>query len=156
MTAAGEDDLWDLVVSGRQGVLATLKRDGAPQMSNVLYVTDPDGRVVRISTTGDRAKARNLTRDPRAALHVLGDDFWNYAVAEGTVTLSGIATTPGDDATRELLAVHSRFYGDQDPDAFGEEMIAARRLVVRLHVDRLYGIIAPGGRRPAPAPGTEG
>jgi hypothetical protein len=29
-------------------------------------------------------------------------------------------------------------------------MIAQRRLVVRLHVDHVYGLIAAGGRRPRP------
>jgi hypothetical protein len=33
---ASEDDLWRLVVGGRQGVLATVARDGRPQLSNVL------------------------------------------------------------------------------------------------------------------------
>lgn len=36
----------------------------------------------------DGVKARNLALDPRAALQVTGRDFWQYAVAEGTTTLS--------------------------------------------------------------------
>jgi PPOX class probable F420-dependent enzyme len=85
--------LWDLVFNQREAILATLKRDGRPQLSNVLYVVDPDSRTVRISTTSERAKARNLGRDPRAALHVSGDNFWSYAVAEGQATLSPVART---------------------------------------------------------------
>ena len=49
---------------------------------------------MRISTTADRLKARNLARDPRAALHVSGQDFWNYAVAVGDVTLPAVAWSP--------------------------------------------------------------
>ena len=78
---ATEDDLWQLVEGERQGVLATVAGNGRPQLSNVLYV--PGVRVVRMSTTADRVKARNLARDPRAALHVAGRDFWHYAVARG-------------------------------------------------------------------------
>jgi hypothetical protein len=45
----------------RQGVLATVARDGRPQLSNVLYAPDADSRIVRTSTTDDRVKARNLS-----------------------------------------------------------------------------------------------
>jgi PPOX class probable F420-dependent enzyme len=79
-------------------VLATIKRDGRPQLSNVLYTPDDDTCIVRISTTADRVKARNLARDPRGTLHVVGEDFWHYAVAEGTVTLSATSTAPADEA----------------------------------------------------------
>jgi PPOX class probable F420-dependent enzyme len=109
---ATEKDLWQLVVSQREGVLATVARDGRPQLSNVLYIPDADTRMVRMSTTADRVKAQNLARDPRAALHVSGQDFWHYAVAEGDVTLSGVASVPGDDACRQLLEVHAAFYGE--------------------------------------------
>ena len=47
--------------------------------------------MVRISTTAYRLKARNLARDPRAALHASGQDFWHYAVAMGDVTLGLVA-----------------------------------------------------------------
>jgi PPOX class probable F420-dependent enzyme len=155
-SVATEADLWQLVVSERQGVLATVARDGRPQLSNVLYEPDADGRIVRISTTADRLKARNLARDPRAALHVSGPDFWHYAVAEGGVTLSAVASDPGDDACRELLAVHTAFYGEQDADAAYADLIAARRLVVRLHVSHLYGVMTTAGARPASRAGSAG
>lgn len=144
MSAAGELDerLLALVAAPRsgQGVLATLAADGRPQLSNVLYVWDAAERTARISTTADRVKARNVRRDPRAALHVSGDHFWQFAVAEGTVTVSEVAAEPGDAAVRELLALHTVHYGQLDEDAFAAQMITARRLVVRLHVSRIYGL----------------
>jgi PPOX class probable F420-dependent enzyme len=126
--------------TARQAVLATLAADGRPQLSNVLYGWDAAERTARISTTADRVKARNVRRDPRAALHVSGDHFWQYAVAEGAVTVSEVAAAPGDPAVRELLALHTVFYGTLDEDKFAAQMITARRLVVRLHVSRIYGI----------------
>jgi PPOX class probable F420-dependent enzyme len=144
VSAAGEldDRLLGLVAGSkaRQAVLATLAADGRPQLSNVLYVWDAAERTARISTTADRVKARNVRRDPRAALHVSGDHFWQYAVAEGAVTVSEVAAAPGDPAVRELLALHTVFYGPLDEDKFTAQMITARRLVVRLHVSRIYGI----------------
>jgi PPOX class probable F420-dependent enzyme len=145
-----ETELWDLIASRREGVLAAIKRGGLPQLSNVLYLPEPGGRTVRISTTADRLKARVLARDPRAVLHVTGDNFWAYAVAEGHATLTPAAADPGDDACAELLDVHSAFYGPQDEDAFFAEMITRRRLVIRLDLERVYGVISSGGPRPLP------
>jgi PPOX class probable F420-dependent enzyme len=140
--------LWQLVFDGQQGVLATIAHDGLPQLTNILYVGDRETRTVRISTTADRVKYRNLTRDPRAVLHVAGDNFWAFAVASGPVSLSAVAAEPGDEACRELLSLHSSFYDDLHPDAFYAEMIANRRVVMRLGVERVTGIIATTGRRP--------
>ena len=53
----------------RNGVLITLKADGRPQSSNIVYTVADDGRI-RISITATRAKYRNLLRDPRVSLHV--------------------------------------------------------------------------------------
>jgi PPOX class probable F420-dependent enzyme len=147
---AAESELWDLIASGREGVLGTVKRGGLPQLTNVLYLPEASGRAVRISTTADRVKARVLARDPRAVLHVTGDSFWAYAVAEGQATHTPAATEPGDAACLDLLEVHSAFYGPQDEDAFFAEMITRRRLVIRLGLKHVYGVIGSGGRRPLP------
>jgi PPOX class probable F420-dependent enzyme len=143
-----DSKLLGLIAASRRGVLATIAPDGRPQLSNVLYAWDAAGRTARISTTADRVKARNLRRDPRAALHVSGDHFWQFAVGEGAVTLSEVAAEPGDEANRELLALATAHYGTVDEEAFSRQMIAARRLVVRLHVRHVYGIALdkpPGG-----------
>jgi PPOX class probable F420-dependent enzyme len=140
--------LLGLIAASDRGVLATISPDGRPQLSNVLYVWDAAERTARISTTADRVKARNLGRDPRAALHVSGDHFWQFAVGEGTVTLSAVAAEPGDEAARELLALTTAFHGTVDEDDFYARMIAARRLVVRLHIQHVYGVALdkpPGG-----------
>lgn len=146
-----EDALWNLIATSQQAVLGTLRRDGRPQLSNVLYVVDAASRTIRISTQATRAKARNLRRDPRAVLHVTGDSFWSYAVAEGEASLSEVAASPDDQAVDELHSVHSAFYGEiPDRDTFAAEMITAGRLVIRLPVSRVYGLISTGGRRPVP------
>ncbi len=128
-----------LVADSTRGVLVTLKRDGRPQLSNIGYRLE-DG-VVRISVTADRAKTKNLERDPRASLHVTTADFWRWAVAEGTAELSPVTTEPGDDAGRELLTLHDAIQQQPhpDPDEFFAAMVRDRRLVVRLRVERLYG-----------------
>lgn len=69
-------------------MLATIKRDGRPQLSNVQYYFDARGLVLQVSITEPRAKTRNLRRDPRASLLVDADDGWSYAVAEGIAELT--------------------------------------------------------------------
>ena len=122
------------------GVLATLKRDGRPQLSNINYHFDEDRRLVRISITASRAKARNLARDPRASLHVSAPDGWSWAVAEGTAELSPVAADPHDATVEELIEVYRDIRGEHpDWDDYRRAMVADGRVVVRLHVEYLYG-----------------
>jgi PPOX class probable F420-dependent enzyme len=131
-------ELRRLVAASRSGVLATVDPDGAPEMSNIYYLADADARILRFSTTTIRRKGRNLQRHRRAAVHVAGHNFLNFAVAEGSVSLA-IADRPEDDAVAELLEVHAALGAPIDSDRFGEEMVADHRMLVRLHVERVYG-----------------
>ena len=83
-----DDKLLALIGGNSLGVLATIKRDGRPQLSNVSYHFDPRSLTIQVSITEPRAKTRNLRRDPRASIHVSSDDGWSYAVAEGDATLT--------------------------------------------------------------------
>lgn len=58
-----DTDLRDLLITRRVGVLATLKRDGRPQLSNVNFHYDKAASEIQISVTDGRAKTRNLRRD---------------------------------------------------------------------------------------------
>jgi PPOX class probable F420-dependent enzyme len=145
---ADEQELLDIIAGSHQGVLAAVTQSGYPHLTNVLYVWDGHERTARVSTTADRVKGRILQRDPHAALHVSGPHFWSYAVAECDAETSEVATTPGDEASRELLEVHSAFSGEQDEEAAFRRLIDERRLVVCLRVRRVYGVALanpPGG-----------
>ena len=143
-TALTEDEVSQLLREQQFGVLASVKRSGHPHLSTVLYRWSPEERLIRISTTADRLKARQLRRDPHAALHVAGPNVWSFAVAEGDAEVSGVTTRPGDAIGRELLAMTPGF---EDPTAFLEQAVSDRRVVVRIRVSRLYGTILgiPGG-----------
>jgi PPOX class probable F420-dependent enzyme len=124
----------------RQGVLVTQKRDGRPQLSNIIYAVD-DGGVVRISITADRAKYKNLARDPRASLHVTREDFYAYVVLEGEVELSEVAAAPADAAVEELVALYRAMIGEHaDWDDYRRAMVTDRRAVARLTPQRAYGM----------------
>jgi len=125
----------------RRGVLVTQKRDGRPQLSNVMYEAGDDG-TVRVSVTADRAKVKNLARDPRASLHVTTDDFWAYVVLEGDVELSSVATSPDDATVDELVELYRSVAGEHDDwDAYRSAMVNDRRLVARLRPARAYGML---------------
>ena len=122
-------------------VLTTTKRDGKPQLSNVLHAVGDDG-VIRISTTADRAKYANLRRNPWAALHVDGADFWSYAVLEGDVELSDVATAPDDATVEELVGLYRSLQGEhEDWDDYRAAMVAERRVVVRIRPTHAYGAL---------------
>ena len=123
-----------------RGVLTTQKRDGRPQLSNVMYGVGDDG-LIRISITADRAKAKNLARDPRASLHVTADDFWSYVVVEADAELSPVAAAVDDDTVEELVDLYRAGAGEHpDWDEFREAMVGDRRLVVRLRPVHAYGM----------------
>lgn len=125
----------------RESVLTTIRRDGRPQLSNVLHTVGDDG-VIRISTTADRAKFKNLQREPWAALHVNGKNFFSYAVIEGDVTLSDVTSDPSDDAAEELVELYRSLAGEHDDwDDYRAAMIAERRAVVRINPTRAYGLL---------------
>jgi PPOX class probable F420-dependent enzyme len=131
--------LSDLLGRQQFGTLATVKRSGHPHLTTMLYNWDSEARIVRFSTTADRIKVVHLRRDPRAALHVQGGDMWSFAVAEGEAEVSQITTVPGDAVGRELLGMIPQAAKPEDEDAFLEQLVAERRVIIRLKVGRLYG-----------------
>ena len=131
----------DAVRATQRSVLVTLRRDGRPQLSNVVHLLGDDD-VVRISTTADRAKTHNLRRTPWASLKVDGESFWSYAVVEGDVELSEVAAAPDDAAVDELVALYRGISGEHpDWDDYRRSMVADRRLVVRLRPTYAYGAL---------------
>ena len=141
------DDQLLAVISGNSlGVLATIKRDGRPQLSNVSYHFDPRTTVVEVSITEPRAKTRNLRRDPRASILVSADDGWSYAVAEGTAELSPPAAEPHDDTVEALIALYRNIAGEHpDWDDYRRAMVTDRRVLMRLPISHVYGM-PPGVR----------
>jgi len=138
-------DTFDRLLDGRghaRGVFAALKSDGRPQLSTIDFCYDATTRVARISTIDGSAKILNLRRDPRASLYVGSPDLASYAVAEGEVELSPVSAARDDATVEELVDVYRRIQGEHpDWDDYRRAMVEDRRLVVRLHVTRVYGLI---------------
>jgi PPOX class probable F420-dependent enzyme len=132
-------EIVDLIAANRFGILATVKADGHPHLSNMMYKWDAATRTLLFSTTATRIKVRHLKANPRAALHVPGPDFFTYVVAEGDAEVSAVSTEPGDATGRELLPLYPDV-NDDNREAFFEQMVIDQRLLIRLRVSRCYGM----------------
>ena len=132
--------LLDLFAAVRNGVLITIKRDGRPQSSVVSHRFDADARTLHVSLTEDRAKTRNLRRDPRASYHVSRPDMRGYVVGEAVAQLSPVAADPHDDTVESLVAYYRAVAGEH-PDwaEYRAAMVADRRLVLTLRFEHVYG-----------------
>lgn len=141
-----DDKLLALIAGNSLGVLATLKRDGRPQLSNVSYHFDARALTISVSITEPRAKTRNLRRDPRAAIHVSSDDGWAYAVAEGDAVLTPPAAAPDDDTVEALVALYRSLAGEHPDWAdYRRAMVDDRRVLMTLPISHVYGM--PPGLR---------
>ena len=141
-----DDKLLAVLCGNSLGVLATIKRDGRPQLSNVSYWFDKQNLAVQASITEERAKTRNLRRDPRASIHVTSDDGWAYAVAEGEATLTPPAAAPDDETVEALIGLYRNIAGEHpDWDDYRRAMVDERRVLLTIPVAHVYGM--PPGKR---------
>lgn len=122
----------------RNGVLITLRRDGRAQSSDISYCVD-DGRFT-VSVTDDRAKTRNMRRDPRVVLHITDPATWSYLSFDATVELSPV-TTSTEDPTSDALVAYYRAVAGEHPDwtDYRQAMIDQRRLVVTINPHAVVG-----------------
>jgi PPOX class probable F420-dependent enzyme len=140
MTAATGFDPHELLAASRLGVLATIRSDGRPQLSPVTPYYDRQAGVVYVSMTEGRAKTANLRRDPRAALEVTSPDGFSWATADGTTTLTGPSTDPHGPEVRALVDHYRAAAGEHpDWDEFRSAMVADRRVLMAMTVEKVYG-----------------
>jgi PPOX class probable F420-dependent enzyme len=129
-----------LLAESRLGVLATIKKNGLPQLSPVTPYYDQTAGVIYVSMTEGRAKTANLRRDPRAALEITSSDGWAWATAEGSVTLTGPGTDLNGPEVEALVQYYRSAAGEHpDWDEYRSVMISDRRVLMALTVDRVYG-----------------
>jgi PPOX class probable F420-dependent enzyme len=135
MTTATGFDPHALLATSRIGVLATLRADGRPQLSPVTPYYDRDKGIIYVSI-----KTKNLRRDPRAALEVTSADGWEWATADGTAELIGPGTDPDGPEVEALVDYYRAAAGEHpDWDEYRAVMVADRRVLLALQVERVYG-----------------
>lgn len=116
----------------KHGVLITIRRDGRPQSSDIVYGID--GSTILVSVTDDRAKTVNMSRDPRVVLHVTEPGSFSYVSFDSTAELSPVCADPSDAVADQLVSLHRIISGAEHPDwdEFRRAMVDDRRLVARI------------------------
>ena len=127
------------VNQNHQGVLTAFRRNGAAQMSIVSCGPYRDG--VAFTTTGDRAKLRNLQRDPRCSLLVARPDWWGYVVLEGQAVILSPENTEVEELRLALRDVYRVAGGGEHPDweEYDQAMRDQHRSVVIVVPEHIYG-----------------
>ncbi|HEU5464413.1 MAG TPA: PPOX class F420-dependent oxidoreductase [Candidatus Binatia bacterium] len=100
MAATVPDEYGDLLKKPGFAHLATLMKDGSPQVTPVWC--DYDGTHVRVNSAKERLKDKNMRRDKRVALSIQDpDNPYRYMAIRGTVEQ---ITQDGADAHIDALA----------------------------------------------------
>ena len=121
-----------VVSKQHRAVLATLRGDGAPQMSPVLVSVDQDGKLT-ISTRQTAYKVRNIRRDPRVWLCVMPDSFFgNWIQVEGVAEVQELpeAMEPLVEYYRSISGEHSNW------DDYRASMQKEQRVLLRIEPTR--------------------
>lgn len=109
-------------------ILVTRRADGRLQSSPVVASVDEQGLVV-ISATEDRAKVKNLRRDPRATVCAFTDDFFGpWVQVDGTAQVVALP-----EAMDGLIALYRQVAGEHpDWDDYRRAMRDEGRVLVRI------------------------
>jgi PPOX class probable F420-dependent enzyme len=125
----------------QHAVLITIRADGRPQSSDISYFAD--GNKFVISLTDDRAKTRNIRRDPRVVLHLSDRQSWSYLSFDGTIELSPVTNSFDDETNDRLVAYYEAVAGKPHPDwaEYRTAMVAERRLLATFTPTSVVGQI---------------
>ena len=131
-----------------RALLTTRRADGSPQLSPVAAGVDAEGRVV-VATYPQRAKVRNVRRDPRVSLCFLSDD-WDDA----WVQVDGIAEVLAPPEALDAFVDYYRSIAGEHPDwdDYRAAMVRQGKVLLRVSVER-WGPVATGGFPPEVAVG---
>lgn len=129
----------EFLTANHNGALTTFRRSGAAQMSIVTCGIYGDG--VAFTTTGDRAKLRNLRRNPRCTILVGTEDWRNFVVLEGQARLVGTDTAGADEYRETLREVYRAAAGREHPDwpEYDQAMLDDGRYAVIVTPAHVYG-----------------
>jgi PPOX class probable F420-dependent enzyme len=110
----------------RFAVLATINKDGTPQLTTMWYLLENDGTIM-MNTRAGRSKELNMRRDPR--ISVCFEDGYRYLTIKGRVEMIDDA----EISQRDIYRLSARYHGEeiakkQVKDQFSKE----KRVTLRL------------------------
>ncbi len=115
------------------GVLTTLAPDGQPR-SCLVWVDEAAG-CARFNTTLQRAKGRDLRRDPRVSLLVVDpEDTSRFIQVRGDAELTTVGAEAHLDELTRRYTTHPRFYGFVYPD---DQRRRETRVIGRIRARRI-------------------
>jgi PPOX class probable F420-dependent enzyme len=124
------DEARAIIAEQHHAVLATLRRDGTPQMSPVVATVNDQGRVV-VSSRETAFKVRNLRRDPRVWLCVLSDEFYGRWVQVG----GSVRIVELPEAMDGLVDYYRSISGEHpDWDDYRAAMQRERRVLIQIEL----------------------
>src|SRR5437588_10749908 len=127
------DEARDYLRSHHRAVLATMRRDGTPQMSPVTASVDAEGYVV-VSSRETAVKTKNVRRDPRAWLCAFPDTFYGdrFVQVEGRASVVSLP-----EAMDGLVAYYRSVAGEHDDwDEYRTAMEREQRVLIRVEITR--------------------
>jgi PPOX class probable F420-dependent enzyme len=144
-TRVERDELLDFARERHRYALITTRLDGRPQVSPVTGGVDADGRLV-ISTYPERAKAKNLRRQPAASVLVMSDDFDGpWVQVDGTAE---VLDMPSQEAEDGLVEYFRCIAGEHDDwDEYRAAMRTQGKSLIRITPES-WGPVATGGFPP--------
>jgi PPOX class probable F420-dependent enzyme len=127
------DDVRNFIRTHHHAVLATTRRDGAPQLSPVLVGVDNDGALI-ISTRETAMKTANIRRHGRASVCAFPNEFFGQWVqAEGAAAVESLPA-----AMDGLVRYYQLVAGEHpDWDDYRSAMQRERRVLLRIQIDRV-------------------
>lgn len=125
------DEKREFVAHHHHAVLITRRVDDRIQSSPIVCSVDDDGRVA-VSVTADRAKTKNLRRDPRATLCVLPQEFFGeWVQIDGHAEIVDLP-----EAMDGLVELYRSIQGEHpDWDEYRTAMERERRCLLRITIE---------------------
>lgn len=112
--ALSQEQINTFLAGKRNAILATIKQDGGPQLTPVWYRWD--GERFWVSITKERAKYKNVMRDPRVSLCV--DDAETFT----TVIATGKAVITEENLWADTQKIVERYRGPEGGAAYVKGM----------------------------------
>ena len=129
----------DLVQEPVCAVLITMMPDGQPQSS--LVWCDYDGKHVRVNTTRERQKGKNMEKDPKVSLLVIDPhDASRWIEVRGEVEISEEGALEHLDEITRQYTNHPCYYGFIYPEVQKEKetRIICKIKPTRINMDAIH------------------
>ena len=133
------DKVRSFIKSNHMAVMTTHRSSGGLQMS--IVTVGPYGGGAAHTTTEERAKYKNLRRDPRCSLLVSADSWRPFLVLEGQAVLMTRENTASDKLRTAFRDVFRATQGKNHPDwaEYDEAMVRDHRVIIITVPDKVYG-----------------